>query len=440
MNRLFAIIVLASVAISGYTGGGQESATAAEKAEIQTIKAWHHQPMDNPSGILFFKMADEFEAANPNVNIEMESTPHAQYLKALPTAYAAGEMPDVYGMSYRNIYAYYEQGTMSPVDEAAAKTMGYSSIEDMRSDWEPGALEPYQVKGQNFGLPWSLNIYAWVINTDHFREAGLDPDKDYPKIWDDVFAIGPKLTIKEGGRITREAISFPFYKAAAWYMLELEPIMWNHGGTIMNEDETECLVNSRAGVETMALIRRRFEVGISDKDLSNSLTYDEDAFPTGKFSMSIGGNWGPQRWYKTFPEVTHEGLFKSIPYPVLKEGDDPPITTTGWAWVVSSQSEYKETAWKFADFMTKDASRSISETGLVIPRKGWAKTEGAKTIPQSEFWNSMMPYSKALTPFKQYPVISEPLKRMMQEILLNDADIRTTLDAVKVEIDRAIKE
>ena len=82
----------------------------------------------------------------------------------------------------------------------------------------------------------------------------------------------------------------------------------------------------------------------------------------------------------------------------------------------------------------------FAETGIIVPRTGWATTEGAKTLPQAEFWNSMLPYSMPLTAFQKYPEISEPLRRMMQEVLLNDKDIRSTLDATKAEIDRAIKE
>ncbi|MBA7660109.1 hypothetical protein ES703_68108 [subsurface metagenome] len=294
--------------------------------------------------------------------------------------------------------------------------------------------------GDNYcGLPFQFNIYAYVINTKHFREAGLDPDKDYPKTWDEVYEVAQKLVIKKDGRIVRQAMSFPFVHSAAWYMLELEPIMRELGGSILNEDQTESLVNSQAGIKAMEEIKRRFDLGVADKDIAAVLDYYNEGFPKGEFSMTIGGNWGPARWYINFPDITEEGDFKAISYPTYP-GKSTAISTTSWAWVVFSRSEHKEAAWKLANYITSMPSRNIIETGDIIPRAGWSETEGAKTIPQAEFWEEMLQYSIPLANFKKYPEVSEPLKRAMQDILLSGKDIKTTLDAVKKEIDMALED
>jgi len=222
-------------------------------------------------------------------------------------------------------------------------------------------------------------------------------------------------------------------------MLELEPIMRELGGSILNEDQTKCLVNSEAGIKAMQEIRNRFDLEVADKNIAATLDYYNEGFPKGEFSMIIGGNWGPPRWYKNFPNIAKEGDFKAIPYPTYK-GKTTATSTTSWAWVVYSKSKQKASACKLANYITSMPSRNIIETGDIIPRAGWSDTEGAKTIPQAEFWEEMLQYSKPLANFKKYPEVSETLKRAMQEILLSGKDIKKTLDAAKKEIDIVLQD
>ena len=422
------VLVISGLIFAGGTAEGKE-----------TLVWWHHMPLDGAQGKLFQKYIKEFEAKNPDIDVVMESIPHTQYITKLPTAIAAGEAPDLFGLSYRQLYTYYENGVLAPMDRIAFDAVGVTSLEELKKQWAPGALEVYQVGDNYYGLPFQFNIYAYVINTKHFKEAGLDPDKDYPKTWDEVYEVAQKLVIKKDGRIVRQAMSFPFVHSAAWYMLELEPIMRELGGSILNEDQTESLVNSEAGIKAMEEIKRRFDLGVADKDIAAVLDYYNEGFPKGEFSMIIGGNWGPPRWYINFPDITEEGDFKAIPYPTYP-GKPTAISTTSWAWVVFSRSEHKEAAWKLANYITSMPSRNIIETGDIIPRAGWSETEGAKTIPQAKFWEEMLQYSIPLANFKKYPEVSEPLKRAMQDILLSGKDIKTTLDAVKKEIDMALED
>lgn len=430
-------LLLSVLSLTFVFAAGQKEEAKTE--EVVRIKWWNHMPPDGAQGRAFRVYIEEFEREYPNIKVEVESIPHRDYIKKLPTAIAAGEAPDLFGMTYRLLYEYHVNGAMSPVDEVAFREFGVSTIEEWKEQWAPGTLDAYMVDGNYYGLPWQFNIYSYLINTQHFREAGLDPEKDAPKFWDDVYRVGKKLVKKDAsGRITRQALSFPFVHSAAWYMLELEPIIRELDGAILNEDQTECLINSETGIKAMEEIKRRFDEGISDKDIAATLDYYNTGFPTGKISMIVGGQWGPPRYYINFPDV-ERGTFKAIPYPTYP-GKDPAISTTSWAWVVYSQSPHKAEAWRFANYITSFPSRNLLLTGDTIPRAGWSETEGAKTIPQSEFWEEMLQYAKPLANFKKYSEVSEPLKRAMQEILLTGKDIKTTLDRVKKEIDIALQE
>jgi multiple sugar transport system substrate-binding protein len=413
---------------------------AATTAHAQTsLTWWHHMPLEGAQGKLFRQYANEFQAANPGVKIEMVSTPANTYFTALSATLAAGDAPDVFAMSYRNFPEFQVNGVLAPIDSQALRGMGVATFDQLRAAWTPTVLDSYRIGDTFYGLPWQFNIYAYIINAKHFREAGLDPVADAPKTWDQVFEVAQKLVKKDqSGRITRQALSFPFTHDAAWYLLEFEPLIRQLGGSILNEARTECLVNSEAGVQAMDTVKKRFKLGVSDKNIAAGLDYYNEGFPTGKFSMTVGGNWGIPRWQKEFTAVVGKDDLLAIPYPTFS-GKPTVSSTTSWAWVVSARSSKKDLAWKFAEFLTSQPSRNILETGDIVPRAGWSKTEGARSIPQAAFWEEQLKLSAPLAYFPKYSQVAEVLKKAMEEILLLDRDTKPTLDRAKAEIDALLR-
>ena len=430
MKSLLRNTVLATAAL------GFVATTAAAQTKLSL---WHIWDTTAAQGKIYEEYVAEFEAANPGIDVEMVVTPHGNYFQRLSAAIASGEGPDIFALTYRRLLEFEGNGVISPIDDAAAGSMGHASVDALRQAWAPGSLESYRVDDSFYGVPLQFNIYAWIINARHFREAGLDPAADAPKTWDDVHAVAERLVQKdENGRITRQALSFPFVASAAWYLLEFEPVLRELGGSILNGDQTESLVNSEAGIKTMETIKKRFDLGVSDKDIAASLDYYQEGFPTGKFSMTVGGNWGIPRWVKNFEDVVEESDFLAIPTPTFT-GREPATSTTGWAWVVFSGSDNKDMAWKLTDFLTSQPARHLEQTGDIIPRAGWSETEAAKSIPQAAFWEDMLQYSQPLAKIRNYTEVSEVLKKAMEEILLSNEDIKETLDRAKADIDAVLQ-
>ena len=413
---------------------------AAGTASAETkLSFWHIWNPDGAQGKIYEEYVAEFEAANPDVKVDMVVTPSDVYFQKLTAAFASGEAPDLFALTYRRLSEFVGTGAIAPIDEAAVKAMGVGSLDEFKASWASGVLEAYEADGNFYGVPVQFNIYAWIINADHFREAGLDPVADAPKTWEDVLTVAEKLVQKDAnGRVTRQALSFPFSEGAAWYLLELEPMIRELGGSLLNADQTESVVNSEAGVRAMEEIKRRFDLGVSDKDIAATLDYYRDGFATGRFSMTVGGNWGIPRWQKNFPDIVGEDTFLAIPTPVFADGTTV-SSTTSWSLATSSVGDNTDLAWKFANFLTSQPNRHLAATGDILPRAGWSQSEAAKDIPQAEFWENMLQYSKPLAKMPQYTEISEVLKSAMQSILLSGEDIQATLDRAKSDIDAILK-
>lgn len=387
-----------------------------------------------PKKELQIKLANQFMEENPNVSITLEWMAHIDLDKKLPTAIATGAAPDIWSLSYRLVSSY--QSNLAPLTDADARAMGYKSVKDYEGSWEPGALEQYSIGPKHYALMWEYNLFGWAINTDHFKAAGLNPVNDAPKYWDDVIRLGKKLVIKEGGRIKRQAVTFPYGSPSIWYFMEIQPMINELGGSVMNAAGTECLINSEQAVRAVTEVKRRFDEGITDRALSSTTEYMQ-LCQQGEASMFIANVVEWPTWYGIVNPAL-KGKIRAIANPTFP-GKESRCGVSSWGYAVNVNCKDKPWAWKFIDYLVKDPALYLKETGGLIPRKGWAQTDAAKLIPDPALIARMQQATYPSGLLKNWAEISEPIKTAMQSILFEDKDIHETLNAVKVTVDNAIQ-
>lgn len=127
-------------------------------------------------------------------------------------AIAGGTAPDMIEFNFRKSGTFVEKGFLFPLDEwindeitaAEAKAQGIFDDNTMYKDElekrvHPKAMDALYTKGPDgkkhyYFLPWKNEIRVMAYNKILFRQAGLDPAKDVPKTWDELWEIGKKLT------------------------------------------------------------------------------------------------------------------------------------------------------------------------------------------------------------------------------------------------------
>jgi len=63
------------------------------------------------------------------------------------------------------------------------RAAGYKGADDLKSQYLDGTFDAVTMDGEIYGLPLELTNWCIYINKRIFRDAGLDPEKDYPKTW-----------------------------------------------------------------------------------------------------------------------------------------------------------------------------------------------------------------------------------------------------------------
>lgn len=165
-------------------------AVAAAAASAQTVLTqW--QTNLRPNDIKGIEMlVDRYEEKNPDVEINIESTPWSTHNQKVLSAFNAGSgLPDVGRIG--NVAQAASIGYVKPldqyVDDAWRETILPVAWADVTFSVRPG--EPEHV----WAIPKMLATETWFYNKSMFAEAGLDPDKP-PQTVEEFVEAARKLT------------------------------------------------------------------------------------------------------------------------------------------------------------------------------------------------------------------------------------------------------
>ena len=178
ITRIAAITAGAALAFTALTG----CSTGASNSDAKVTLTWWHNGTADPLKGFWQDVADEFEAAHPNVTIEVTAVQNEELEHTkIPNALRSGDAPDLYQqwgageLAAQVAAGYVKDITAETKDEVAA--IG-------------GTASPWQVDGKQYGLPFSFGIEGFWYNKDQFAQAGITAT---PTTLDDLYTDIDKL-------------------------------------------------------------------------------------------------------------------------------------------------------------------------------------------------------------------------------------------------------
>jgi multiple sugar transport system substrate-binding protein len=275
----------------------------------------------------------DFEAENPDVNVEVQVLPYADYFTALQTAFAGGTVADVVDLNFENFVTYAANGALAELTDV--DTAAYA----------PSLLEAFTYDGALMGVPQQFSNVVLIYNRTLFDEAGLDhPTAEWT--WEDAQAAAEAITDTEAGVWGNyQPVSFhEFYKALA-----------QSGGEFFNADMTEATFAGPEGIEAATwLVEKSGTTMPTEADGAGTPDFDTNLFREGRLGM-----WHTGIWNFT-PLAETEGLDWDIAV-------DPGNTTKASALfadgvAVAASSQNPAAAQRFVQYLT--SSDSAVETRL----------------------------------------------------------------------------
>jgi len=428
---------LTSLVLAGAVGLGSCGSNSADKKVNLVYIAHDFTPREQWDK----ERIAAYEKAHPNVNIKQVVIPYPAFDDKLKTALAAGTV-DLFANA-TPLGPYFAKGTVAPVDH---KAMGFDSLEDLNAKYISEGLEPFSYQGKRYAIPNEATSYGFFINTKVFREAGLDPDKDVPKTWEQVLALSQKIVKRDDeGRLVRRGFDFAYPSTNNWISPSDEyfPMFAQKGGQIVSEDGKSSAFDSPANVEVLQFISdwvHKYKLGGPPAE---DVT---DEFMKGKVAMIAIGPWFQPVLKKDAPEV-FENL-KVVQFPVFSDATTPAgPQLDGYGHMVnarSSKDEQRE-AWKFIAFLDNldgDPIPYVQRTGLLVPRTEVYEQSDklAETLKDHQvFLDALKRPQLGLYDQVKAPEISEAIQNAVDRVATKNQDPAEAVAQASKEIDAALQ-
>lgn len=312
----------------------------------ETVTLWSWRTEDEAAmGRIF----DVFEAANPDIKVDLQFTPDADYQNRLSTALRGGKGPDIAQLkAYGELQPLVEAGYLEPLNDLVP------ALADMPSTATGGVVAISD--GKFYGVPYSVPVLGVFYNTDIFAANGIE----VPKTYADFVAAAEKL--KAAG-VT--PIASGGAQGSAW---ALEIGVGMIGPTIYGPGFYDEMMSGKATFEDprfVATLKRfadlkpYYSEGFAGVDYTTST----QQFINGQAAMFFGGSWENGSFKAQNPDLK----FSIFPFPGDEATDTPLVAAfSDGSYGLVADSQKKDAATKVLNWM---ASPEFAQ--LFADELGW---------------------------------------------------------------------
>jgi multiple sugar transport system substrate-binding protein len=255
-------------------GGGSNGSGSGEL----TVLTWGSTSGEEKG---FRELAERYNAQNPEVPVKMEFVPADQAYEQLDTRLAAGEAPDIARLQYQQMGKYASEGALADLSEYLDD--GYGDA------FTPALWQAVNYEGAPYGMPQHTDTFAVFYNTDIFEKVGIEAPRSMEEswTWDEFLEIA--TGIKDEGAADF-AFAYNWQGTGASY--RWMPLLFQHGGQLLDSDLAAPAIESPAGIETVAFTKRWFDEGLVPPSTSiKSGEQIETLFSNGTTAMMLSGDW-----------------------------------------------------------------------------------------------------------------------------------------------------
>jgi multiple sugar transport system substrate-binding protein len=288
-----------------------------------------------PGGDLMQQFIDEYEAANPNVTVELVGKPDTEIQAGVITGASAHELPDLFANAYNSGY---EVATAGAVQDVSA--WWNAMPDDYKSQFAPAAVEGLQHDGKMYGVPYTLYSAILYRNLTVLRDAGIDPDAGI-KDWDDW--ITQMQQVSEA-----DYTALPNYAIDGWLIMHyLGGVEGVHNG--VKDGKWTVTPEQLAEAYSFLASARQYGTEVSPFDASAT-----DLFITNKMAFYTMGPWANPTFEEAAKNNDLDYDYVLIPGAVAEHAGG----VHGGEFLAITPGPNAEEAFKFATFLADKAQMS----------------------------------------------------------------------------------
>ena len=359
----------------------------------------------------------EFEAENPDVSIEIVSTPFGVFQERLFVSLRSGDAPDVGYVGARWLQELREGEFLVDMSDVMAGLP--------REDW---------IEGTFFGVETDDGLFAiadrvdpWVIYTNErlLAEAGIDA---CPATTDAFLEAGQALA--DGG-----VAAFGLVGAKhATQLMQFANWLYAFGGHFVSEDGESSVFaepEAVAALQFYADMFKQHEI-TQVSAVADSRNEVRQLFFTEQIAMFVDGPWAQGTIDETAPNVQ----WGVCPIPQVP-GMQRNSVLSAWYYTIFSNTPHPEEAARFVEFMLRPEHMA---RGVVTLPARYSAQENARF--QSERWAPFIEAAQYGSPelsSRVYSEIADIAGDAIQEVLLNVKTAERAAADAAARIDQALR-
>ncbi len=424
-KAIIALLVVLTLLVPVFAQGTTEKA---EDNSPIVLEFWTHE--DAARQELEDRYIKEFCELHPNVTVNVTRQSAEKLRELVQTAFASGEGPSFFNLPIENEYQYIEAGRVAPADY---ETLGFKDAKDLLASYEDGMIDGVYYEGDIYGLPLELTNWSIFMNKKVFRDAGLDPETDYPKTWEDMVEVSKKIVIRDGDILIRRGFDFRYSYELTYFV----PMVEQLGGSL---SETEGCVNKDAWVKALAFMKNW---GPSGENLGNpTLTAARKLFnkDNNDIAMANTGLYQEARILSDNPDFYNSGEWMVVPYPVFEDAvKDVAGCYYGHFYMVNADKSEREQqmAWELIKYflLTEGhAEEYLTQVGIIQPTKALMNGETYASMPYSDVFRQDFADSHIVYYGKGATEIQSAINSAIKQVMLQGADPAATYDALQKNV------
>ncbi len=404
----YAILLGIGVMLGLFTACGKEETKPVKEKETLTL--WHYLDQSVSKQALS-DIADEFNASQKEINVEIQYVPDEDFKKHLALSMADGDMPEMALVDSSDLKYFNAMQSFVDVTE---------QIESL-DEYLPEATASCSVDGKMLGLPIGMNCAALYCNTEMLEEKGLK----VPDTWDELEETARKLTEEN-----RYGFAMPALRSEE-SVFSFLPMLWSYGGKIAEIDST----GSR---QAFTKLRELSENGAMSSQTINLTGGDLGRqFIAGNVGMVLMSSAMQHTIQEENPELKY-----TMTLPPIGNQTEERVTTIGGEVLVVTPGEKQDVALKFVQYLSEKEQLKVclDGTGYLAPREDIlqeqvTENEGLKNTYE------MIQHARLREFSVDWPYVSTALTDAMEDEIIGDIpdDVIISNLAEKLQKNRGTK-
>jgi multiple sugar transport system substrate-binding protein len=384
-TALLAACTSAPSSPSAPSGAAQAPASGTGQVTLRVQERANNVVQGGPQYQLYQSHLDQWKAAHPNVDVQVESLPTgSEYNTKVLSLLMGGGLGDV-------VYSAVGSGSFQSFANAGV----YMPLDDLvkQDNFDLGQYLPNMVSalrldasgvgsGPLYGLPLLVHARDTVLfyNKAYLSQAGVQPPDGDNMTYEQLVALAKELTTKDSDGRTKV---YGIRESNDYEYLEWQCLARGFGTNLISDDgKTAQFTAAQAKMFWQFLYDLHNTWAVAIPPSAGTVN---DTFLSGNAAMVISGG------YLQYAFQQKKDLdFGATPVPKGPSGKRGSMTM-GDTYGISSQSKQKELAWDFIKWMTnKDAGVVMCSIGLCGARPDVINDPQVQAMPMQPVYNRLV--------------------------------------------------